>query len=210
MHSSRPPTQLNISLNNRLLEQVHHYKYLGYTIDDQLNCRRLLSSTISKLNCVLHTFRKIRLSLSLKAAIAVLKAKFVSYIDYILFFSYLFSKKDFKRLQVLQNHCIRSAFCLPKMTNVDSQHSKLRLLHLENRRYLSLMIYMHRQAHYLPEATIRSSVTYTRSSLKRNFPITRASCCRFEKSHFNQGKLLWNDLPLETQRIVDPYMFKRH
>lgn len=154
---------------------------------------QISSSTFSKLNNILHTFRKIRPCLSLRGAIAVLKAKFVSYIDYVLIFSFLFSNKDFKKLQTLQNHCIRCVFCLPKRTNVDSYHCKLNLLHLNNRRYLTLMSYMYHQAQTLPEPSSRLVGTSTHSSLKRNFPIVRATCSRFEKSHLNQGRLFWNE-----------------
>lgn len=186
------------------------YKYLGYNIDEQLSCKHIFSDTVSKLNCVLHTFRKIRPSLSFKAAIAVLKAKFISYIDYILFFSYLLSKKDFKKLQVLQNHCIRCVFKLPSRSNVDSHHAKLKMLHLENRRHLFLMTYMYRQSQALPDPSLHLDGTTTRSSLKRNFPIPMSHNSRYEKSHLNQGRLSWNDLPLETQRLPDIYLFKRH
>lgn len=201
---------LSISINNAHIEQVHHYKYLGFIIDDQLNCRKLVSNTVSKLNNILFTFRKIRPSLSLKASIAVLKAKFISYIDYISMFSYLLSKSDFKKLQVLQNHCIRITFCLPKRSNVEELHCKLKLLHLENRRYLFLMKYMFHQAnHLISESRPALTGINTRSSLKRNFSIVRPLNNRYMKSHLHQGRLLWNALPLEMQRLPDINWFKR-
>lgn len=164
---------LSVVIDNTPVEQVRHYKYLGYNLDDQLNCDRIFTSTVSKLNNILYIFRKIQPSLSLKASIAILKAKFISYIDYIILFSYMLSRKAFKKLQTLQNHCIRIAFCLPKRSNVDGLHCRLKLLHLEHKRHLVLMLYMYKQSRLLPDHPQTASTVNTRSSLKRNFPICR-------------------------------------
>lgn len=200
---------LTIQIDNAPIEQVRHYKYLGYEIDDCLSLNKTASNTFSKLNGVLYIFRGIRSSLCLKASIAVLKAKFIPYIDYILLFSYLFSKKDFKKLQVLQNNCIRIAFGLSKRTNVDGLHCKLGLLHVEHRRYLLLMSYMYRQAAYLPHITQANDMVSTRASHKRNFKVMRPVHTKYEKSHLHQGHLLWNELSLEYQNMPDLSWFKR-
>lgn len=143
-------------------------KYLSYIHDDQLNCNKIAANAITKLNNILSTFRKIRSSLSLKASITVLKAKFIPYIDYITLFSYLISKKDFKK-----------------------------------RRYLTLMLYMYKKANQLPYEKPTSNTIATRSSFKRNFQIVRPNNSRYERLHLYQGQLLWNDLPLEHQRLPD-------
>lgn len=114
------------------LEVVSSYKYLGFIIDDRLNFKSMLSDTVSKLNNILYIFRKVCPALSLKASIAILKSKFISYIDYIWLFSYLLSKKDLKKLQVLQNSCIRCVYKLPRHANVDNHHCILKMLHVEN------------------------------------------------------------------------------
>lgn len=60
-----------------------------------------------------------------------------------------FSKKEQSKLQILQNKCIRAILNLPKRTNVDSHHVKLRLLHVENRRNFNLMKYCYRLLFYM-------------------------------------------------------------
>lgn len=101
------------------------------------------------------------------------------------------------------------AFGLAKRSNVDSLHCKLRLLHVSNRRYLYLMMYMYRCARHLPTQPADRVGASTRSNSKRNFPMTRPLTDRFAKSHLYQGQLLWNDLDSDLQRLPDQNWFKR-
>lgn len=82
-----------VVLDGSPLETVSSYKYLGYIIDERLTFKELLSNTIGKLNHILSIFRKVCPALSLKASIAKLKFKFISYIDYICLFSFMLNKK---------------------------------------------------------------------------------------------------------------------
>lgn len=188
---------------------VTSYKYLGYIIDDQLNCKQMLNDTLSKLNYVLKIFRRTCSSLTLKASIAVLKSKFLSYIDYISLFAYLLTKKDFKRLQTIQNSALRCVFGLSRCTNVDGLHCKIRSLHVENRRYMLLMLHMYRQTltpNFCPAVAHSFN---TRYSGKLNFHLERPVNSKFSKSHCYIGKKLWNDLPVENQNLSDIESFKR-
>lgn len=200
---------LEVKLNNLPLEEVQSYKYLGFILDNQLNCRNMLNDTISKLNYTLRIFRRTRSSLTLKASIAVLKSKFLSYIDYICLFTYLLSKNDYKKIQTMQNCAIRCTFQLSKRTNVDSYHCKIKTLHVDNRRYLLLMIYMYKLT-LDPDFCPNPGHSFnTRTSAKLNFNLARPVHSKFNKSHCYVGRKLWNDLSADDQNLPDVDSFKR-
>lgn len=94
----------------------------------------------------------------------------------------LASKKDYKKLQTIQNCALRCVFKLPKRSNVDSYHCKIRTLHVDNRRYLLLMMYMYRLTLARDFCPASSQALHTRSSVKLNFHLIRPKNSEFEKS----------------------------
>lgn len=105
-------------MDNNQLEQEKEYKYFGYLL--KVDCKGMMTDTISKLNYVLYIFKRVGTPLTLNSAKAISQSKFLSYINYIHLFLYLASKKDNKKLQTLQNDCIR---CIasqndPMLTNI--------------------------------------------------------------------------------------------
>lgn len=127
MHFSPGRHQSNchtsVFINNSQLEQFDKYKYLGYILDNRLQFDYMLTDTLNKLNNTLRIFKLIRPSLNNKAAIMVSKSKVISLIDYILIFTYLLSKKGYKRLQTIQNRFIRCTLNLPKRTILTTENT---------------------------------------------------------------------------------------
>lgn len=209
LHVRSASENLTVKLDGEPLDMVSHYKYLGYYIDDQLNCRKMLEDSLAKLNYILKTFGRTRPSLTLKASIAVFKSKFLSYIDYISLFKYMLSNNDFRKLQTIQNRALRCVFCLPKCSNVDNLHCRIRTLHVENRRYLLLMVYMFKLTLAPDFCPASNESLSTRSSGKLNFHLIRPWSNKFHKSHCYIGKKLWNELSSEDQNMSDVDSFKR-
>lgn len=200
---------LKIYMDGIELETVNHYKYLGYDLDNKLCCSKIMSNTISKMNHALYVFRRIRPALTTRSAIAVFKAKILGYSKYIDIFTYLASKKENKKMQTMQNECIRCIFNLPKRANVDAMHCRLRTLHVENGRLLSLLVHMYKKTLTRDDSLFHvEHGIATRSSEKIMFRIPRPRVEIFRKSFVYQGMLHWNNLSSEEQLIPDVDHFK--
>lgn len=159
-------------MDNICLEQVKYYLYLGYSSSD---FKSQYSETVSKLSFIIGVFRRIRPSLTLIAAKTIFKTKFLPDLDYIALLTYSMSKRNSKKLQVLQNNIIRTVYQLPSRANADSYHCSLNTLHYENRRYYFLMIYVQEIERIEPSPSeyplyvyIRDYPLYTYESLLLN------------------------------------------
>lgn len=199
---------LVITMDGNPLEQVKKYKYLGYTVDQQLNMKLQMTSTITKLNYILKIFKRIRPSLTIGSASMVFKAKVLSYINYILLISTLASKKDLKKIQTLQNVGIRYVFNLPKRCNVDEYHVKLNVLHVEQRRQLTVLLHMYKKSLDMPYPSPSDAGASTRSSGKILFYPPKPNSDKFLKSFVYNGAVGWNNLSPEEQLVQDIDLFK--
>ena len=64
----------NISLNNIQVERVSHHKQLGIILDEKLNFKKYIDSTILKVNRGIAVIKKLRYSLPWKSLITIYKA----------------------------------------------------------------------------------------------------------------------------------------
>ena len=72
----------NISLNNVEVERVSHQKHLGIILDEKLNFKEHIDSTISKVNRGIAVIKKLRYSLPRKSLITIYKALLRPLLDY--------------------------------------------------------------------------------------------------------------------------------
>ena len=101
-----PPLEINIG--GVAIKEVSSYKYLGITLDSQLNYNQHVAKIIRSVTVKLKLFRRMRSFLSTKAALLVFKGTLLPILEYGDIFFYATSVENRKRLQVLQNkglHC---------------------------------------------------------------------------------------------------------
>ena len=72
----------NISLNNIQVERVSHQKHLGIILDEKLNFKEHIDSTILKVNRGIAVLKKLRYSLPWKSLITIYKAILRPLLDY--------------------------------------------------------------------------------------------------------------------------------
>ena len=72
----------NISLNNIQVERVSHQKHLGIILDEKLNFKEHIDSTILKVNRCLAVLKNLRYSLPRKSPITICKALLRPLLDY--------------------------------------------------------------------------------------------------------------------------------
>ena len=72
----------NISLNNIQVERVSHQKHLGVILDEKLNFKEHIDSTILKVNRSIPVIKTFRYSLPRKSLITIYKALLRPLLDY--------------------------------------------------------------------------------------------------------------------------------
>ena len=71
-----------ISLNNSQVERSSHNKHLGFLLDEKLNFKQHIDTTILKINKGISVMKKLRPSLPLKSLMTIYKAFLRSLFDY--------------------------------------------------------------------------------------------------------------------------------
>lgn len=202
--------RLDYVVDQTPLGAVDSYKYLGYTLDSKLCLDKMATKLIQLLTYKIYLLAKMRSTLTQFAALSVYKSTILTLIDYVILFYSSFNKKIQWKLQTLQNRAIRIILRLPARTNVDEQHIKLNIWHIENRHWYFLMKFMFAQTRIPGNQLIdrRPIATRAHSGLSFRIPSRVKMLCR--KSFLYVGSLCWNNLQPEVQMIQSENQFKSY
>lgn len=103
------------------IDRVSEQKYRGVLLDDKLNFKPQHSLLINKLTDTLRALRIIKNHVPTEALIQFFNAHFMIHLYYCAFIYAKLTKDEIKRIQVLQNRCIKAIFKL------DSRHDSVDL-----------------------------------------------------------------------------------
>ena len=203
-----PP--IEIKLGGTPLQAVSSYKYLGITLDSQLNYNLHVSKIIGLVSGKLKQFRRMRSFLSTKAALMVYKGTILPLLEYGDIFLTGTSVVNRKRLQTLQNRGLRCALNKGMKVSSDELHLESNLLKLKYRREQHLLNYMYDYAQIksnhkpVPKMTIK-----TRSQGKTLLKIRRPYTERYKKSLSYKGPKKWNSLTADFHSNCAKVEYKR-
>ena len=113
------------------LQQVLTYKYLGMTLDNQLNFKAHVNKVIASVSRKLKQFQRMRVFLSARAAMLVYKSMLLPILEYGDVFLSAATLVNRKRLQVLQNKGLRCALNKGLETSSKDLHTEAKLLRLK-------------------------------------------------------------------------------
>ena len=201
---------VNISVDGIPLQTVTTYKYLGVTLDSQLNYGRHVSNVLSNASLRLRQLRRMRSFLTTKAATMVYKNMILPIVEYGDVLMFAASAENRRKLQILQNKGLRCALNTDRFTHVTDLHAEVDLLKLKFRREQHLLSLMYDQAqkgHLL--STRKKNCIVTRSHKKKLFKTKRPRTEKFKKSVAYTGPKMWNDLPAEFHQTETKEEFKR-
>ena len=126
--------KVHINVNDVSLQTFFNYKYLGITLDGQLNYARHVSKLISNVSLKLKQFRRMRSFLNTKAATLVYKNMILPIIEYGDIFLTGATNGNKKKLQILQNKGLRCALNADKDISTRELHTEAKLMRLKHRR----------------------------------------------------------------------------
>ena len=202
-------TPFQIQFDGVPLDTVSTYKYLGITLDSQLNYNKHVQKIVSCVSGKLKQFQRMRSFLNIKAALSVYKGTILPILEYGDIFLDSTSLANRKKLQVLQNRGLRCALNKGVETSSDELHEEAKLLKLKFRRRQHLLNFMYDMAQDNQLLKKRKSVSVkTRSHNKKLLAITRPRTEKFKKSLAYRGPRRWNLLPTSFHRARTKMEYK--
>lgn len=211
-NTEMPNAPESIYINGTIrIDKVKEQKYLGIIIDDNLNFKSQAEELIGKISDSLKALRIIRNHLPTHALLQFFHAHFMSHLYYCAFIYSKLTKEELKRIQRLQNWCIKAIFRL------DSTHETVDLFktYMPNTLpvigviYTSMIVNIKKSLIFntesLPKFEVVNSITRANGSLKlRKF--NRKNRLGIEAGYL--GAKLFNQLPDDVKMINKLGKFK--
>ena len=193
-------------LDNKTIERVNFYKYLGITLDMHLtfskhidNCYRLAAHKIYLLS-------KIRRYINFQASQMIYKTMVLPYMDYGDLIYDGANYNALERLQTLQNRGLR--ICINERGYISSVelHQRCRTAMLAPRRLAHLRNFMYKKQECLD--LIDSRNIYTRNHAATVYKVAQPSLEKFKQNPLYRGAVDWNNLPVNIRNIPSYNQFK--
>ena len=200
----------NLVFEDTPLHQVQSYKYLGMTLDNQLNYNLHVTKVIASVSGKLKQFHRMRSFLNTRAALLVYKSMMLPILEYgdILFSAASLGNR--KKLQVLQNKGLRCALNKGLETSSDDLHREANLLKLKFRREQHVLNFVYDWS--LDSARLKTKAkegVITRSHSKKLLKIRRPITEKYKNCLSYKGAKKWNALPSHVHQIVDKSGYKK-
>ena len=197
-----------LSLGTHQLEEVTKYKYLGTIIDNKLSFKHHLSQILNRVGHKLYLLRKIRGSLTEKAARDIYTMAILPYIDMSDIIYAIGPATKINKLQILQNQAIRLIKKLPPRTNVDEQHKELKLQPLAIRREIHLLETAFYMAQNPSNRETISRPTRSQAEGRLNLRTARINVTKYQNTFTHRSAIAWNALPTDIHKIEHKKVFK--
>ena len=188
-----------INLGGQQLKQVPSFKYLGMTLDSTLNFRLHISGVTRTVLHKLHLLGKMKRYLNDDTAMVIFK----SYLDYA---DVIFDRapgKDLKKLQTVQNKCLRTCLGKERRFNTDRAHKLAATPFLKDRRKAHLRNFMYLRKSKVELLNVRE--IRTRAHDAPLFEVGIPRCEAYKRNVGYAGALEWNNLPPPI-RNTDSYL----
>ena len=181
---------------------MSHYKYLGVTLDSQLNYDKHVQNIVSNVTVKLKQFRCMRYLLNIKSAMLVYKNMILPMIEYGDVFLVGTTVKNKKKLQILKNKDLRCALGMDKYASKLEIHKEAKLLQLQYRREILLLCHMYDVSQIGNRLRKRREEgARTHSQNKKLLKIRKPTTEKFKKSVAYRGPKKWNALPKELHFV---------
>ena len=180
--------KFEISGDDVPIKMVPSYRYLGMTLDSQLNYNKHVQKTINRVTLKLKKLRRMRSFLDTRAALLVYKNMILPMLEYGDIYLVGSSAENRRKMQTLQNKGLRCALSGDSDTSTDLLHDEAKLSKLTYRRNVHLLSHMYDQAeqgkNLKPK---RKEGIITRSHGKQLLKLKKPSTEKFKKKPNLQG-----------------------
>ena len=202
--------ELELSVNERLLECVPHYKYLGTFVDSELSFVKQSNETIKSISYKLYYLGKIKAFFNTATLIKLYKSYIQPYFDYNSIFletTYIYTTaRQYNKLVTLERRCLGR--CLPENMRVDQREiyniTGRNKLKDRAESYLLKLMYKRTDNEQYVDQTEGKTRLHDAPVLLIPFPNNET----FRKSITFRGASLWNNLPAQERNTPTFDRFK--
>ena len=127
-----PPRLPTLNIGGIYLKRVKSEKFLGINLDEKLNWEEHVNYVTKKLHSSIYAIRLSKRYLDIDHKLMLYHAIFSSHVQYgLLIWGSMLSKRNLKRLQILQNRSIRMVFNIDNRTSVKPYLKNHNILNIE-------------------------------------------------------------------------------
>ena len=189
-----------VKLSDQQLELVNNYKYLGITVDQNLDMFSHIDSMFRMASDKLRLLRYVRKFLTTKALLLIVKTMILPYLDLGNCFLTGVKLKETDRLETLLNTSLRLAYQISKPVDISRYklHCQSMILPLNYHRKYFLLTTLYRLIHNgcISLKAITRDTRYN-SGPVIDFDVPHTTRC--QKLPYYTAASLWNSLPAETR-----------
>lgn len=208
-------SSIKIHINNKSIEIVNEYKYLGFIIDNNLTFKNHFQYIQKKIRKKLFFFYRISANLSLASRLLVFQTIIQPHFDYCASLLYLLDKNCQTVLQKLQNRGMRIILQCNRYTPINSMLTVLQWHSVQKRLFYFTMIFIYKILMGLLPSYLQSFITFNNEIHKYNtrnqldMHIGRTNSKKAMNSLFFKGLIEYNSLPQDIKEANNLYKFKR-
>ena len=204
-----PPdiTEASITLNQRVLEVVTTFNYLGVTLDRHLTLGPQCTKLIGIIKSKLHLLKRTRLYTNQETTLLLYKQMVLPILEYCPLVIDGGPVGAVRKLQTLQNDCLRicKSIADPRDIRVHDLHLECKLDELAYRRNKQILSYMYSISRKADEVLVPTRVL--RANLKVQLKPKRVIKDIYTMSPYFRGSRLWDRLQPEQQRSPNTLAF---
>ena len=199
---------MEIKLDGQILDRVHFYKYLGLTIDDQVNFNRHIQDMNKIVSHKLYMFAKLRYYIEEKEAILLFKTMILPVIEYCDIIYEVTSANNLNKILKLFKQGLRT--CTrnrnPLVTDEIELQKVCTICDLKIRRKVHLRNFMYRQQNNIDLINRRNIRTRLHDAIV--FKLYKPSSEKCRQNVIYRGALEWNKLNKEQRLLANFKSFK--
>lgn len=190
---------------------------LGIVFDDQMNMSNHVTQLCKSINWLIRNISRIRPYIDFDTCHNTVRAIILSRLDYCNVLLNRVSKKDLKRLQILQNKCARLICLKPKFEHATPLLNQLHWLPVSERIMYKTLLMVYKSMNglsprYIQDClvvkTTSSDMMSTRSTGSTYFMLPIAKKCAGERAFSVAAPFLWNRLPEHIRNAASLSIFK--
>ncbi|XP_050297638.1 probable RNA-directed DNA polymerase from transposon BS isoform X1 [Anthonomus grandis grandis] len=204
--------QVRICLNGATLENVNNIKYLGLTLDENLNWNAHIDYLKSKIILFTGAFYKCKHFLSNAAKYKIYNAYFLSNLRYLIPVWGTCCKYNFQRVEILQSKVLKILFNLDYFMHAGDIfeilkiHSISHILKIEQAKLIFKIINKLQKSNY---TIVYSSEIHAHNLRNNNIRLSSARTNIALRNPINAATQTYNDLSYEIKQEVSYYKFIR-
>ena len=195
-----------LTLNGRGVDFVTSYKYLGVILDQTLSFNKHINNCIKNVAHKMYLLSKVRPYINVTTSTILYKSMILPYIDYSDIIYEATNTANLRKLQRLQNQCLR--ICARSRDHIPTTelHCRYKVGVLESRRQAHLNNYMFKQQNNTD--LVDQRMIRTRAHNGTLFKVEYPYLEKYKQSTYYRGALLWNGLSAATRNIASYTSFK--